>query len=816
MDSAEGHPVAAVLQAQESRLSRQEEFQVAMAERLNFLLDQVQHRIHLSAPPSVSVTPAAPTPAPAATGFGPVIRLASPERFSGEPGQCKPFLIDCSIHYEHTPHAFPTERSKIAFMISHLTGRARAWATAEWARESPLCSSLAVFTAALQRTFDPVSSDREKAQELMGIRQGTNTVCDYAILFRTLAAESGWNSAALFDFFLKGLAAPIRELLVPLDLPSDLDSLIALAIRTDNRLREIHPSARSRPGGTGRFLTASAPEIPLPSGTRPYFPTPRGEEPMQLGRARLSREERQRRLQEGRCFYCGEPGHLVATCTAKRTIVVSDFKFSGTTSRTLTTVQVVHHTTTELKALIDSGADERLMDWELVEQLGLDTELLAKPIRAKALNGQELFTITHITAPLKLCINHHRENIRFYVFKSPSQTLILGQPWLFLHNPHINWRTGEILGWGGDCVSNCLNLSVREEEVTNINLISVKPTADPNYPDLSSVPSCYHHLKEVFNKTKALSLPPHRPYDCAIELIPGSTIPKGRLYAVSGPERGAMREYIETSLKAGLIRPSSSPAGAGFFFVGKKDGSLRPCIDYSPLNDITIKNRYPLPLMPSVFDQLQQAKIFTKLDLRNAYHLVRIREGDEWKTGFNTPSGHYEYKVMPFGLTNAPATFQAMINDVLRDFLDHFVYVYLDDILIYSSDLKKHQDHVTQVLKRLLENKLYVKAEKSEFHADTVSFLGFIVAPGRVQMDPAKISAVVEWPTPDSRKRVQQFLGFANFYRRFIRGFSAIAAPLHALTSTQVQFHWSPEADAAFRTLKHRFTSAPILILPDP
>ena len=171
---------------------------------------------------------------------------------------------------------------------------------------------------------------------------------------------------------------------------------------------------------------------------------------------------------------------------------------------------------------------------------------------------------------------------------------------------------------------------------------------------------------------------------------------------------------------------------------------------------------------------------------------------------------------MPFGLTNAPAVFQAMINDVLRDFLDLFVYVYLDDILIYSSDLKKHQDHVTQVLKRLLENNLYVKAEKSEFHADTVSFLGFIVAPGRVQMDPAKISAVVEWPTPDSRKRVQQFLGFANFYRRFIRGFSAIAAPLHALTSTQVQFHWSPEADAAFRILKHRFTSAPILTMPDP
>ena len=194
---------------------------------------------------------------------------------------------------------------------------------------------------------------------------------------------------------------------------------------------------------------------------------------------------------------------------------------------------------------------------------------------------------------------------------------------------------------------------------------------------------------------------------------------------------------------------------------------------------------------------------------------MRIREGDEWKTGFNTPSGHYEYLVMPFGLTNAPAVVQAMINDVLRDFLDQFVYVYLDDILIYSPDLESHRHHVNQVLQRLLDNQLYVKAEKSEFHVSTVTFLGFIVSPGKVEMDPAKISAVAEWPTPTSLQKVQQFLGFANFYRRFIRGFSSIAAPLHTLTSPRVRFLWSPEAESSFNELKRRFTSAPVLTLPD-
>ncbi|KAK7879248.1 hypothetical protein WMY93_033967 [Mugilogobius chulae] len=354
-----------------------------------------------------------------------------------------------------------------------------------------------------------------------------------------------------------------------------------------------------------------------------------------------------------------------------------------------------------------------------------------------------------------------------------------------------------------------------DSHLLNASVAKVQPMP-LSPPDLSTVPSEYHDLGEVFNKSKALSLPPHRPYDCAIDLLPGAPLPTSRLYKLSGPEKEAMEAYIRDSLAAGLIRPSSSPVGAGFFFVDKKDKTLRPCIDYRGLNDITVKNKYPLPLIDSAFEPLHQATIFSKLDLRNAYHLVRIRQGDEWKTAFNTPLGHFEYLVMPFGLTNAPAVFQALVNDVLRDMLNKFVFVYLDDILVFSRNFQEHVEHVRLVLQRLLENKLYVKAEKCAFHATSVNFLGFVIEQGQIMADPDKVKAVAEWPRPETRKQLQRFLGFANFYRRFIKDYSKRAVPLTRLTSTLTPFKWSSEAEDAFCTLKTLFTSAPVLTHPDP
>ena len=373
---------------------------------------------------------------------------------------------------------------------------------------------------------------------------------------------------------------------------------------------------------------------------------------------------------------------------------------SLTPSRTLLEAKLITNSLSHpLKALVDSGSDENFIDTDLVTQHNIPITLLPRPRGVSALDGRHLARITHQTEPLTLVTSgNHRETIQFLVISSPHSPLVLGQPWLQCHNPHVDWRRGGVIGWSTHCYANCLRSASPSS--------SLPPSPPLHPPDLSQVPPEYHDLQEVFSKDRALILPPHRPYDCAINLLPGHTFPSSRLYNISKPEREVMEKYIQESLAGGLIRPSSSPVGAGFFFVKKKDGSLRPCIDFRGLNNITIRNKYPLPLIDAAFSPLHEAAVFSKLDLRNAYHLVRIKEGDEWKTAFNTPLGHFEYCVMPFGLTNAPAVFQNLVNDVLRDMLNRIVFVYLDDILIFSRNLQEHQQHVRLVLQRLLENKL--------------------------------------------------------------------------------------------------------------
>lgn len=247
-------------------------------------------------------------------------------------------------------------------------------------------------------------------------------------------------------------------------------------------------------------------------------------------------------------------------------------------------------------------------------------------------------------------------------------------------------------------------------------------------------------------------------------------------------ELKVLRKFLDDNLARGFIRASKSPAASPVLFAKKPGGGLRFCVDYRALNALTIKNRYPLPLLRETLARLSKAKFYTKLDVIGAFNRIRMAEGDEWLTAFNTRYGLFESLVMPFGLCNAPATFQARINEILHEYLDVFCTAYIDDVLIFSDNKKEHREHVLKVLDKLQEAGLQLDIKKCAFEVTEVTYLGMIISTEGVRMDPKKVECIINWLSPTNVKDVQGFLGFANFYRRFIKNFSNIVKPLNALT----------------------------------
>lgn len=348
----------------------------------------------------------------------------------------------------------------------------------------------------------------------------------------------------------------------------------------------------------------------------------------------------------------------------------------------------------------------------------------------------------------------------------------------------------------------------------NLQNLPTNPKATPDIPQEIA------HNRHVFSEEEAAKLPTFEHGDHPIELT--GEPPFGPLYNLSREELATLRQYLDDALEKGWIRHSTSPAGAPVIFVPKKDGTLRLCVDYRGLNAVTVKNRCPLPLISETLDRLVGAELYTTLDLQHAYNRVRIRKGDEWKTAFRTRYGHFEYLVMPFGLTNAPATFQAYINRALAGYTDIFCVVYLDDILIFSKTLEEHWRHVNLVLERLQRFSLYVKLSKCTFASTQVEFLGFVVSTKGIQMDLSRVQSISEWPVPKTFRDVQVFLGFANFYRRFIASYSKIAVPLTAIMKGSKNgkkpgpLQWGTREQHAFEELRLAFTKAPILRHFDP
>lgn len=328
----------------------------------------------------------------------------------------------------------------------------------------------------------------------------------------------------------------------------------------------------------------------------------------------------------------------------------------------------------------------------------------------------------------------------------------------------------------------------------------------------AQVDSLLQEFQDVF--ATPYELPPHRDYDHAIPLKPGAIPINAMPYKYSPQHKTKIERQVTELLANGLITHSTSPFASPVLLVQKKDGSWRFCVDFRKLNELTIKNRFPMPIVEEILEELAGTKFFSKLDLHSGFHHVRVQPGDEYKTAFKTHHGHYEFKVMPFGLTNAPATFQCIMNALLAPFLRKFTLVFMDDILVYSSSWEQHCDHLRQVLTKLREHKLFVKRSKCSFAQTQLEYLGHIISSQGVATDPKKTAAMECWPVPQTVTDLRGFLGLTGYYRRFVRGYGILAKSLTNLLKKK-QFKWSEEAEIAFQQLKKAMTSTPVLALPD-
>jgi transposase InsO family protein len=489
-----------------------------------------------------------------------------------------------------------------------------------------------------------------------------------------------------------------------------------------------------------------------------------------------------------------------------------------------------------MTALLDSGSQSNYISSRAVWRAGLKPQRKKDPYPLRVANGEPMpqeSEITHEVSSVPMTLSKHHEEIDLDVFGMATHDIILGLPWLRKHNPKIDWvkRTLSLDCDHGTPQSRPAQLTMQladEKEIATISSTKTRQdrAVDRTDTDDSSghevtvkekrapptIPDIYRQYARMFEEELTeKALPEHKPWDHEIKLQEGKTPTFERIYQLSEKELKVLREYITENLKKGFIRRSESPAGYPIMFVPKKDGKLRPCIDFRKLNEITIKNRYPLPNISELQDRLAGARYFTALDLRGAYNLIRMKEGEEWKTAFRTRYGLYEYLVMPFGLTNAPATCQELVNNVLRTHLDQTVVAYLDDILVYSKTLEEHITHVTEVLECLKKADLQLKPEKCEWHKEEVEFLGYIVGRHGVKMSPTKIEVVKSWQTPTTVKQIQEFLGFVNFNRRFIKDYSLKALPLTKLTRKDIPFKWEQAQENAFQALKQACMEPPTL-----
>ncbi|PWA81057.1 hypothetical protein CTI12_AA191120 [Artemisia annua] len=681
---------------------------------------------------------------------------------------------------------------------------------------------------AFQKNFGPAEFQNPD-EYLCSIKQ-TGSVQEYRQEFaRRSARVSKWPENCLLGVFLNGLKEELKSD-VRIQKPRTVYNAASLALEYESKVGV----SKSNKG-----VAWSPSPKPLPTDTKSSTVHPNTHNSItQRTPLRISDTEKQNRFLKGECYRCGEkygPGHRCKTGTFKlleaseepepptNPIVNASEEVSGDQEdfaeislhaifgKTNITTMKLRGTigTTEVLILVDGGSTHNFISNTLVRELKMVTEFIT-PFGVQIGNG-DIIRCNQLCKDIPVQLPDLKIVQDFYPFSIGGADLVLGVQWLAtLNTVQANWNEMFMIFTVDGKKYKLQGISSGPQKSASFQHLAI---------DINTTPVIPNQLQPLIDKYQGIfheptGLPPFRSTSHSIPLLPNSTPPNIQPYRYPHSQKTEIEKQVDQLLTAGFIQPSTSPFSSPILLVKKKDNTWRMCVDYRALNKITVADKYPIPNIDELLDELYGATVFSKLDLRSGYFQIRVNPSDVVKTAFRTHSGHYEFKVMPFGLTNAPSTFQSVMNDLFRPYLRRFILVFFDDILIYSHDMEQHMNHLEQALALLHDHQFFAKLSKCCFGQPQVVFLGHVITSAGVHVEQEKISAIQSWPVPTSVKEVRGFLGLTGYYRRFVRDYGMIARPLTALTKKD-GFVWSTEAFTAFHKLKQALMSTPVLRLPD-
>lgn len=750
-------------------------------------------------------------------------------------------------------------RAKVICASLYLEAEADIWFRS--VEEEHLCLLWPQFVELVCNRFSRVGYENLVGQftKLMQKGRVEEYISQFDELRSHVMAQDGRHRESYYiDTFISGLREEISQALYN-HRPSTLQEARNMARGQEYLLGVLDKRYKSN---SLKSYTSNSNSKPGYSATKGF--TPSAFTPGQgLETKRLTLEELNDKKKKGLCFHCNEkftPGH---DCRKKKLFVIMGDESEATedTSEDLAVIweadNVVENQEQEpdagisihaisgskgtntikiqgkiknrpISILIDSGSTHNFIAQGLAKQLRLPLNT-CKPFTVTVANGDKLSCDT-VSSNVKWSMATKEFTAAMHILPLGGYDMILGVQWMKNVSPVIfDFSKGTIsINWQQERLTlhpdnRMPNITIEPEATRNIRYNSEEvyflvqiTTIDTNKEEKvkasEEIRTLLEEYSDIFSTPKGL--PPARAQDHSIPIKQGSQPINSRPYRCPYFQKEEIEKITKEMLNSGVIRNSASPYASPVLLVKKKDNTWRMVVDYRALNSITIKNKYPIPVIEELLAELQGSSIFTKLDLRSGYHQIRVNEEDIYKTAFKTHQGHYEFLVMPFGLTNAPASFQGLMNEVFKDYLRKFVLVFFDDILIYSKTEKEHQEHLRTVFELLRRNKLYVKESKCEFGKKQVEYLGHVISSQGVAADFTKIKAMIEWPTPRNIKALRGFLGLTGYYRRFVKNYGVISKPLTQLLK-KGGFMWSEEAEDSFQQLKKAMTETPVLALPD-